>query len=170
MARQWAGSPGALHPARLSLGGTGSSAAAPAHPQPHSTPEALDPDFRASKPRRVRPFHLWPHSHGCSTVPSGSGRERRRRVRRALTGESHGRQCPDLPRLQTESHPAAPKHQSEASALERRAPETANRKDALASRAGAPLSPHPSARDVTSVRVGTGFRNVRGDLFSLHRK
>lgn len=165
-----AGGPGALHPVRLNLGGTGSSAAAPANPQPRSTPKVLDPYFRASKPRRVRPFHRRPHSHGCCPVPSGSGQERRRRVRRALTGKSHGRQCPDLPRLQPKSHPAAPKHQSEASAPELRAPEAANRKDALASRAGAPLGPHPSARAVTSARVGTCFRNVRGDLFSLHGK
>lgn len=103
-----AGGPGALHPVRLNLGGTGSSAAAPANPQPRSTPKVLDPYFRASKPRRVRPFHRRPHSHGCCPVPSGSGQERRRRVRRALTGKSHGRQCPDLPRLQPKSPPRCP--------------------------------------------------------------
>lgn len=165
-----AGGPGTLHLARLNLGGTGFSAAAPAHPQLHSTPVALDPDFRASKPRRLRPLHLRPHSHGCSPVPSGSGRERRRRVRRALTGESHGRQCPDLPRLQPESHPASPKHQSEAAAPERRAPEAANHYGALASRAEAPLSAHPSARGVTSARVSTCFPDVRRHLLSLYGK
>lgn len=37
--------PGAVLPALLSRQGTGYSAAASAHPQHHSTPEPLDPEF-----------------------------------------------------------------------------------------------------------------------------
>lgn len=40
--------PGAVLPARLSRQGTSYIAAASAHPQPHSTPEPLDPEFRAA--------------------------------------------------------------------------------------------------------------------------
>ena len=93
--------PGAVRPARLSRQGTGYSAAASAHPQPHSTPEPLDAEFRASSWVGFSPSITGYAPLRTAQSQFGRWREdRRREVRRVLTGKSHGRQCPDLPRLQ----------------------------------------------------------------------
>uniref|UniRef100_A0A5F4VSN7 Uncharacterized protein n=1 Tax=Callithrix jacchus TaxID=9483 RepID=A0A5F4VSN7_CALJA len=107
------------------------------------------------EPGRLYTLHHPPRSH-ARTAPSKSGPQRwRGEARRGLTGEFHGRQCPDLPRLQPESLPSVRKHQSRASAPKGRAPEAANHKEALGSRPRVTLCrPHPQARDATSARAG----------------
>lgn len=104
------------------------------------------PSPRTSEPPAgpAPPLHGQPSAPGGSPVLPGSGGESPQgEVRRALTGESYGRQCPDLPRQRLESHPSAPEHQSWASAPEHRAPEAANDREALESRAGCALRPPP---------------------------
>lgn len=131
-----------------------STESAPEHPQPYLSAETLDPDFRAtsrvgfapSTPNQTPAGAVQPHPEAAESAGT-------RRVRRALTGESYGRPGPDLPRQQLESHPAAPKHQSWASAPEHRAPDAANDEDAPESRAGAALSLHSSTWEVNSVRM-----------------